>query len=167
VGISAAAVVGLGLAFATGAVAALTERLRYSQSNTSRSTIYSQAFDGAVQSPLFGNGAPRPSNLLNISVGTQGQVWNVMFSYGFVGLAFFLAFFAVVAFASRRAADPVALWIHAAVVVAFATFFYYGYDGPQLAVLMVACALALRRSQDTRRVQAPVPPVVALTHRGR
>ncbi len=166
VSIAGVATAGLGVAWATGVIASLSERLRYSQTNTSRSTIYGQAFDGAVQSPLFGNGAPRPSNLLNISIGTQGQVWNVMFSFGFVGLAFFLGFFAVVAIRSRRVTGPLTLWVHALVVVAFATFFYYGYDGPQLAVLMVACALALRprgpavaRSDAARprELAAPVP----------
>ena len=149
---------GLVVAVQSGVTTSLAERLRYSQTNTSRSTIYRQAFDGALDSPLFGNGAPRPSNLLTVSIGTQGQVWNVMFSYGFVGLALFLGWFGLAAISSRHAGDAYTLWTHTAVVVACATFFFYGYDGPQLAVLMVACAVALRPVETSRALPAARVP---------
>lgn len=154
------AAVGVTVAVATGVLARLQERLHYSQTNLGRQTIYREAFDGALNSPLFGHGAPQPSGTLDISIGTQGQVWNVMFSYGFVALAFFLGFFAVLVLQSWKARQQADLWVHATLFVAFATFFYYGYDGIQLTVAMAAGALALR----TRRVEVEaagdqLPPV--------
>lgn len=136
--------VGLVVAVSVGVVARLQERLHYSRTNLGRQTIYREAFDGTLNSPIFGHGAPQPSVNVDVSVGTQGQVWNVMFSYGFVALAFFLGWFAVVVLQSWKARTQADLWVHATLFVAFATFFYYGYDGIQMTVVMTAAALALR-----------------------
>ena len=144
--------VGLAVAVSSGVLARLQERLHYSRTNVGRQTIYREAFDGAVNSPIFGHGAPQPSSTVDVSIGTQGQVWNVMFSYGFVALAFFLGFFVVVVLQSWKARAQAELWVHATLFVAVATFFYYGYDGTQLTVTMAAAAMALR----TRRGE-PAP----------
>jgi hypothetical protein len=144
------ATLGLALAVATGVLARLQERLHYSQTNLGRQTIYREAFDGAMQSPVFGNGAPKPSQTLSISVGTQGQIWNVMFSYGFIAMAFFLGWFILTVVTTWRGRGPVGLWTHATLFVAVITFFYYGYDGMQLTVLMAAAALAMRQKTGPR-----------------
>jgi hypothetical protein len=78
-----------------------------------------------------------------------------MFSYGFVALAFFLGWFALVVIQSWNAREHGDLWVHATLFIAFMTFFYYGYDGIQLTVAMSAAALALR----ARRVEAADSPV--------
>jgi polysaccharide biosynthesis protein PslJ len=140
--------VGLAVAVWAGVLARLQERLHYSRTNVGRQTIYREAFDGAVNSPVFGHGAPEPSTTVDVSIGTQGQVWNVMFSYGFVALAFFLGWFGLVVLQSSRARTQAELWVHATLFVSFATFFYYGYDGIQLTVAMTAAALALRVRRD-------------------
>ena len=154
---------GLVVAVSTGVVATLQERLHYSQTNLGRQTIYQEAFDGALRSPIFGYGAPQPSGTLNVSVGTQGQVWNVMFSYGFVALGFFLGWFALAVLQSWKARGQGELWVHATLFVTFATFFYYGYDGIQLTVAMTAAALALRARRARTEQSWPVgaAPVLA------
>lgn len=142
--------VGLAVAIWVGVVARLQERLHYSGTNVGRQTIYREAFEGALNSPIFGHGAPQPSTTVDVSIGTQGQIWNVMFSYGFIALALFLGWFGLVVLQSWRARSQGELWVHATLFVAFLTFFYYGYDGIQLTVAMSAAALALR----ARRVEA-------------
>lgn len=132
------------LAVATGLADTLAARLRYSETNVGRLTTYQEALDGTLASPLFGNGSPRPSTTLSISIGTQGQLWNVMFSYGFVALAAYLAWFAYAAVRSRKWQTSTQLWMHVVLVTVLLTTAYYGYDGPQLAVAMVAAAVALR-----------------------
>ncbi|HEV2885796.1 MAG TPA: O-antigen ligase family protein [Jatrophihabitans sp.] len=144
-----AATVGAAVAVSAGVLARLQERVHYSGTNVGRQTIYREAFDGAVNSPIFGHGAPQPSTTVDVSIGTQGQVWNVMFSYGFVALAFFLGWFGLVVLQSWQARRQADLWVHATLFVTFATFFFYGYDGIQLTVAMTAAALALR----TRRAE--------------
>jgi hypothetical protein len=135
----------LAVADAVGLLASLSQRLEYSATNQSRSMIYAEAFQGTLRSPLIGNGAPRPSAFLDISVGTQGQIWNVMFSFGFVGLALFLGWFAWLAVVSRPWQRSSHLWLHVCLVVSLLTMAYYGYDGPQLVVVMMVAALAVRR----------------------
>jgi hypothetical protein len=149
--------VGLAVAVWAGVLARLQERLHYSRTNVGRQTIYREAFEGAVRSPIFGHGAPEPSTTVDVSIGTQGQVWNVMFSYGFVALAFFLGWFALVVLQTWRARGQAELWVHATLFMAFATFFYYGYDGIQLTVAMTAAALALRARRTEAAASAPVP----------
>ena len=144
VSVVGAVILGVSAASATGVFASLQERLHYSETNTGRQAVYREAFDGALASPLLGNGAPRPSQTLDISVGTQGQIWNVMFSYGFVALALFVGWFALAAWTARRLTGPGGVWIGACLTVAVVSFAYYGYDGPQLAVAMTATALAMR-----------------------
>ena len=151
--------VGIAFAAATGVTASLSERLHYSQTNVGRQTIYREAFDGAVASPVFGNGSPKPSQTLDISIGTQGQVWNLMFSYGFPALFFFVAWFVVAAWSSRRLPTLSGLFLHVALVVVLLTLFYYGYDGMQLAVAMAAAGVALRGAPGDARAVEGLPAV--------
>lgn len=153
VAIVAGGALGAVIALSTGVLATLQTRLHYSRTNLGRQTIYREAFDGALQSPIFGHGAPQPSQTLTVSVGTQGQVWNVMFSYGFVALALFLGWFLCATLLSWRAGNQARLWMHATVFICLLTFFYYGYDGIQLTVAMVAAALALRPATRPRRAE--------------
>lgn len=132
------------VALASGVVTQLLIRLQYSQTNIGRSTIYREAYEGALDSPILGHGSPRPSTTLNISIGTQGQLWNVMFSYGFLALAAYVGWFAYVTLRSVRGRTPVLFWMHVVMVLTVLTTVYYGYDGPQLAVAMLAAGLILR-----------------------
>lgn len=132
------------LAVSTGLADTVATRLRYSGTNVGRLTTYKEALDGTLASPLFGNGSPRPSTTLSISIGTQGQLWNVMFSYGFVALAAYLAWFVYAVLRSLKWQTSTQLWMHVVLVTVLITTAYYGYDGPQLAVAMVAAAVALR-----------------------
>ncbi|WP_236795452.1 hypothetical protein [Amycolatopsis sp. GM8] len=141
------AVAGVAVAFvlASGTAARLTERVTYSETNENRSALYQEAFRGAVTSPVFGHGAPRPSAVLDISVGTQGQIWNVLFCYGFPGLVFFASWFVWVAWVSRRWRHLSDLWLHTCLVVGAVSIWYYGYDGPQLQVVLTVAAIVLAR----------------------
>lgn len=133
----------LTLAIATGAAAAIAQRTYDGGSNTTRANLYSEAFTRTLESPWLGHGAPRPSYFFDISVGTQGHVWNVMFSHGFIALALYLAFFVVTAWLGRSATGP-AFAAHVTGVVGIAIPWFYGMDGTQIAVLLLAGAVAVR-----------------------
>jgi len=156
----------IAVALSLGVMTTLQERLHFSHSTLGREASYREAFDGAMSSPIFGHGAPQASESLTVATGTQGQVWNVMFSYGFVALACFLGWFAVVASSTWKTRDHADLWVHGTLLVALTTFFFYGYDGIQLAVAMTAAALALRsrrpRLATTVSLAAPPPPLAQL-----
>ncbi|REE96161.1 O-antigen ligase family protein [Thermomonospora umbrina] len=135
--------VGFAVAQAVGVGEVIQSRTEYSATNSTRGAIYQEAFDRTLESPVVGYGAPRPSKVLNLSVGTQGQVWNVMFSFGFPALALFLAWIWGLALRTRNAQGPL-LWLHVVPVMASFMVFYYGLDGTQLILIFVAGALVLR-----------------------
>ncbi|MGH3097550.1 MAG: O-antigen ligase family protein [Streptosporangiales bacterium] len=136
----------------------LATRAQYSQSSEGRGALYAETFDATLRSPLLGYGAPRPSPNSSVSLGTQGQLWNVMFSHGFVALLAFELFFLAVLWRSRRAATAERLLPHVVVATALVTHIYYGLNGPELMTTMVAAGLALRLHTDH---EPPEPAVEA------
>jgi polysaccharide biosynthesis protein PslJ len=122
----------------------IAERQASSDTTSGRAQLYAETFERTLQSPLFGYGAPRPSFESEISVGTQGQIWMLMFSYGFVGLVLFLWFLWGAALRTWRAPGMSNLWLHAALVSTCILVLYYGLDVPQLTTVAVIAALLLR-----------------------
>lgn len=141
---------GLYAAYTLGVFDMISSRTSTSSTNEGRAGIYAEAFNRTLDSPMIGAGAPRPSLTMNISVGTQGQFWNVMFSYGFVGLALFCGFLWWLAVRTRGAPGPL-IWLHTVTVMASFMLFFYGIDGTQLVLVFVAGALVLR---------PPAPPLI-------
>lgn len=157
VGLTAVALVGGGVAWAGGFFARITERTTASSTTADRASLYEETFRRTLESPLFGWGAPRPSETLQVSVGTQGHLWNIMFSYGFLALAFFAGFLWWAVWRSRAVPTSVALWVHVSMFVSAVSFTYYGFDGPQMAVTMVSAALLFRAVSPPPRPAASVP----------
>lgn len=143
----------LGLA-ATGAVTvvalavlgffgSLAERAQ-TGSNETRLALYRETIARTLDSPLLGYGAPRPSNVLGVSVGTQGHVWYLMFSFGFVGLALFLWFLYGAVLRTWRAPRWELLWLHSSLVGACFMVFFYGLGTFQLLTVALVATLLLR-----------------------
>ncbi|GIH76234.1 hypothetical protein Plo01_26630 [Planobispora longispora] len=152
----AAGVVGVTVAYLTGVADGITSRTSVSGSNDDRVGIYLEAFQRTLESPILGYGAPRPSATIGVSVGTQGQFWNIMFSFGFPALLLFTLFLAGLAWRTRKL--PLELvWLHVVPVMAVFMMFYYGLDSTQLVVIFMAAALGLRQLRDLRN---PAPPEV-------
>lgn len=113
-------------------------------SNESRLQLYWETFTRTLESPLLGYGAPRPSNVTGLSVGTQGHVWYLMFSFGFVGLALFLWFLYGTVLRTWRIPSWGHLWLHSCVVGACFMIFFYGLGTFQLLTVVVVATLLLR-----------------------
>ena len=121
----------------------LQQRLDSSSTNETRLSVYEQAVEGTVASPLFGQGAPRPAiSPGEPAVGTQGQFWMVLFSHGFPGAAFFVVWLLVGCLLSARPPTTSGLWLHAVLVMALIEVFYYGFLGAGLTVVMIAAGLS-------------------------
>jgi polysaccharide biosynthesis protein PslJ len=118
----------------------------HGQSNATRVSLYQQASAGANASPLFGYGAPKPvvGQVGSPAIGTQGQLWMVLYSHGYPALVFFLGFFLAVLWQTRRARGTAGLWLHSVALVALAQVAVYGWLPVELQVVMVAAALAYR-----------------------
>lgn len=140
-------------------------RTTVSSTNVGREMIYREAFERTLDSPLLGWGGPRPSHTLDIAVGTQGHVWNVMFSHGFVALVLFVGTLWTFAWITRRATGA-AFAAHITLVMTATAIVYYGFDGPQMTTALIAAAIALRAAADDRSTTTatPVPPATASTH---
>lgn len=144
----------------SGALSRITERTNTSSSTEDRFTIWREAYDRTMSSPLIGQGAPRPSGTLDVSVGTQGHFWYVMFSFGFVGLALFLTTMWGLAVTTRRVVDLQSVLIHTPLVTVLVMMLFYGIDGVHLTILFTCAALLLRpeRWRPGQRQAAAEPP---------
>lgn len=131
---------------AGGLLAQVSERAAYG-STRGRLELYEETWDRVLRSPVMGHGAPRPSETVaGLSVGTQGHVWTVLFSFGVVGLLLFLGFLWGTIAQAWRASDDVHVVMHAALVAAGVAVVVYGLDVVQLLTVgLVASVLARSR----------------------
>lgn len=123
----------------------LTNRLSVSSTTEDRYALYLETLRRTVQSPLFGYGAPRPSEIAGApSVGTQGQLWMEIFSHGFVGAALFVLWLVILLTQTRRAVSTAGLICHAVVLATLVEIAYYGVVASGLVLALVSAAMALR-----------------------
>jgi len=133
----------------------------HGNSNRTRLNLYQQASAGAGASPLFGYGAPKAAvgQTTGPAIGSQGQLWLVLYSHGYPALVFFVVFILAVLWQTRRARGLAGLCLHAVPLVALSQIAFYGWLPVELQVVMVAAALAYRRCGRVRgapsRARAP------------
>lgn len=120
-------------------------RQEYGQSNGARFTLYAETIERTLQSPLLGYGAPRPSSIQELSVGTQGYIWTLMFSFGFVGLGLFLLFLWGSTWRTRFCRDDADVALHATLLTTSLAITVYGLDIIQLLAVALVAAVLLRR----------------------
>lgn len=123
----------------------LDNRVQVSSSTEDRVNLYSETFERTLESPLFGYGAPRPSEVEGApSVGTQGQIWMVMFSHGFPGLIFFMGWLLWSFLFTVHRNDPLRIGMKSVLLVIFVESFYYGVVPDGLILSMAVAAMLLR-----------------------
>jgi hypothetical protein len=125
------------------------------QSNQTRLSLYAETLDRTLQSPLVGYGSPQPSTTSQYApdVGTQGQLWMVMYSHGIPAAALFVLWFVLGAWRSKRAVSGTQLWSHVILVVAIIQLPFYGMLPGELFIVMVALALAVRGEPASPRAR--------------
>ena len=82
------------------------------------------------------------------SLGTQGQLWLVVFSQGLVGLALFAVFFALMFFRSLRVRSPIVTMGLSVMVAWGLTLPVYNSLGVGMLVVMIAVGLLTRERAD-------------------
>jgi hypothetical protein len=129
-----------------------------------RSFLSEAALNGAAQSPVLGYGgtrkalgsprsisvAPTPScpNCGQFNIGSNGQLWMIVFAHGFVGTALYIAFFLCVVWAFWRDAGVIA---GAGVLVVLLSLFYmlfYSAMPAALTITMISIGLMVRDRID-------------------
>ncbi len=127
----------------------IVTRIDTGHSNNDRFELVVDAIDGTMERPVFGWGAPRPNDRHLPSVGTHGQAWFVMFSYGFVGAIGYVGMFATMLWRTRRQPTAVGLWAHVVILVGMVQMAFYLHVPHQMFVMMAAVAVALRLQAST------------------
>jgi hypothetical protein len=148
----------------------VSARIQRGSSNAGRSNQAVVALKGGVASPILGYGDTRReqggSNSIavgrsancpscgNNSVGSHGQLWLLIFSNGFLGAFFYLAFFGYTIWRFRRDKTPYGLAGILVQLLGFVFAFVYEAVGPTLVFTMLALAL-LWRNDVERQNQLP------------
>jgi len=148
----AVALVGIGAYItlnALGLLGAIADRQEAADTTAGRSDLYVETFQRTLASPVLGYGASRPSFTSEINVGTQGMIWEVMFSFGLVGLALFALFMVGVVVRTWRAPNLTILWLHASLVTACLLAIFYGLDRHLVTIVAVAGVLLRERYAGT------------------
>jgi hypothetical protein len=97
-----------------------------------------------TSSPLLGYGAPLQNSVAGQSnVGTESEVFMLLFSFGFPGLCLFFLWFAYSLFRSAHWRSPDAFWAHVVILIACIQAPYYELT-ERLPFVMVAAAIAYR-----------------------
>ncbi len=138
----------------------IAQRLESSSTTTDRLSLYAETAARAAESPWLGFGAPRPSETSDYldSAGTNGQIWTVLFSHGFPGAFFYLAFCAWLIWKTfRQTPGSDKIWLHGVVVMGTLYLPFYGMWTANLMIFMVAGALALPGRGWTDRASNKFP----------
>lgn len=148
----------------------LVSRLQHPHSNERRTTVAEVVLQTTWDaSPILGYGTTRQveGSFASIAggatpecrqcaappLGTQGFMWRLVFTTGFVGTALFLAFMAVQLLAHLRRLDVESMLGCMAIVVSMLFFMVYDSLESPLFILMLLVALMNRRRLDDQAVE--------------
>jgi len=127
----------------------IVARLSEGHSDKARSSLATEAVVRGLERPIFGWGSPR-SFVPNLPpIGTHGQVWNLIFSYGIVGLVGWVGAMLTFFWKSRKPINQVGLWAHTVIVISLVQIFFYLQVPHQLFTVMAAVAIAIRAKEIT------------------
>lgn len=143
----------------------LNQRLDTSSTTEDRYGLYVEALERTAESPIIGFGAPRPSETAGApAVGTQGQLWTVIFSHGYGAAIPFWGWYLVVLRRAWRLRDPVGLTMGAAVLSTAVTTIFYGILNTGIMIIFMVCGAIMQPTDERIRVK---PHVGAPEHTGR
>ncbi|MFG3707612.1 O-antigen ligase family protein [Micromonospora sp. NPDC047670] len=138
-------------------------RVEASDTNTDRLSLYVEVIRRVKESPWLGYGAPVNVDTVTAQapIGTQGQLWMVLFSHGVPALLCFLAWFVAAALICARATSAAGQWLSVVPVVCLVQIPFYGMANQNLAVAFfaVAFAMALTEREAAVRFRRPRPVV--------
>lgn len=123
----------------------ISNRVENTDSTVDRLDIYRRTLAAVAESPLLGYGAPQFVDTIKVAepLGTQGQIWLIMYSHGVPAFLAMVLFFLVVARRLTAAVTPGGVWLSAVPVVALGITPFYGYTDINLSVMFFAIGLAM------------------------
>ncbi|RIV37788.1 O-antigen ligase family protein [Micromonospora radicis] len=138
----------------------IDNRVESSDTNSDRFALYGEVLRRVAESPWLGYGAPASVDTISapVPVGTQGQLWMVLFSHGVPALLSFLGWFALVAVICARVRSAPGQWLAVLPVVCLVQMPFYGMASPNLSVAFFAIALTMALVERETRPVGPVLP---------
>jgi O-antigen ligase len=123
----------------------ITNRTSTTDTNTDRFDLYVHTWAAVMQSPLLGFGQPNSVDTTTAAepLGTQGMIWQVLYSHGIPATICVYLLFAVIARRLAAAVTPAGLWLSALPVIAVVVTPFYSYIDPNMSVLFFGIALGL------------------------
>lgn len=127
--------------------------------DSTRASVYGEAVEYSLRSPLLGHGAPVTTDEVAVAVGTHGLVWYLMVSHGLPAAALFLLWLGGVVRRGLALRSVRGTWVTASAIVCALQVPIYGLL-PQL-VLLGAIAALIWREHEAVRLRVRVPAGLA------
>ncbi|MEU7907580.1 O-antigen ligase family protein [Actinoplanes sp. NPDC049118] len=123
----------------------ISNRVENTDSTGDRADLYAQTVQAVLRSPLLGYGGPRLADTTHGAepLGTQGQFWLLMYSYGVPAMLIFILLFVIIAWRLAAAVSPPGKWLSVVPVVALVITPFYGYTDINLSLMYFGIALAM------------------------
>jgi hypothetical protein len=123
----------------------ITDRTSATDTNRDRFDLYVQTWHAVARSPLLGYGQPSSVDTTHAAepLGTQGMIWQVLYSHGIPATVCLYLLLAVIARRLAAAVTPAGLWLSALPVIAVIVTPFYSYIDPNMSVLFFAVGLGL------------------------
>ncbi|SCL33736.1 O-antigen ligase [Micromonospora nigra] len=139
-------------------------RVESSDTNTDRLSLYAEVLRRVQDSPWLGYGAPVNVDTVTAQapIGTQGQLWMVLFSHGVPALLCFLGWFVAAAFVCARATSAAGQWLSVVPVICLVQIPFYGMANQNLAVAFFAVCFAMALTERETRLRATARPRTAV-----
>jgi polysaccharide biosynthesis protein PslJ len=123
----------------------ITHRTSTTDTTSDRFDLYVQTWAAVVHSPLLGYGQPNTVDTTHAAepLGTQGMIWQVLYSHGIPATICLYVLFAVIMRRMAAAVTRGGLWLSALPVIAVVVTPFYSYIDPNMSVLFFAIGLGL------------------------
>lgn len=145
----------------------IERRVSVSDTNTDRLSLYLEVLRWVQRSPLLGFGAPVQVDTVTADapIGTQGQLWAVLFSHGIPALVCFIGWFVIVGFRCWPARTAAAQWLSVVPLIGLVQLPFYGLVNQNLTAIFYVAGVALvlvgRERPGRPPSQRPVPQPLA------
>ncbi len=126
----------------------ITGRFSHQTGDVGRLQRDQAATQSVADHPVLGNGGPTTNPVAGQSaIGTESQVFLLVYSHGIPGLALYFLWFAYSFFRSARLRNPYAFWAHIALLIALVQAPYYEMT-ERIPIIMLAAVVAYRAIAD-------------------
>jgi hypothetical protein len=123
----------------------ITHRTSTTDTTADRFDLYRQTWAAVLHSPLLGFGQPNSVDTTHAAepLGTQGMIWQVLYSHGIPATICLYVLLAVIARRMAVAVTPTGLWLSSLPIIAVVVTPFYSYLDPNMSVLFFAVGLGL------------------------